>query len=95
MTATSTIATLLRTRATVVWLGLIAATLVSWALGTDHGFDDHRAASTLIMLVAFTKVRFVGLYFMELRESPAALRLIFEGHCVVVSAAVLGYYLAT
>jgi hypothetical protein len=91
----STAITLLRTRATPVWFALIAATLVSWVLGTDHGLDDARVASTAILLVAFTKVRFVGLYFMELRDSPTALRLIFEGYCVVVFAAVLGTYLAT
>jgi hypothetical protein len=91
----STLTSLLRTRATVVWLGLICATLISWTLGTDHGVADHRLASTLIMLVAFTKVRFVGLYFMELRDAPAPLRLVFEGYCVVIFAAVLGTYMAT
>jgi predicted signal transduction protein with EAL and GGDEF domain len=91
----STATTLLRTRATTVWFALIAATLVSWALGTDHGLGDHRAASTVILLVAFTKIRFVGLYFMELRDAPIALRIIFEGYCIVVFAAVLGTYLAT
>ena len=57
--------------------------------------SSHRAASTLILAVAFTKVRLVGLYFMELREAPTVLRLIFEAYCVVVFAAMLGLYLAT
>jgi hypothetical protein len=33
------------------------------------------------------------LYFMELRETPAALRGLFEGYCIVVCTAVLGTFL--
>lgn len=92
----ATIAPLLKTRVTAVWFALICATIVSWVLGTDHGLGseaDHRAASAVILAVAFTKVRFVGLYFMELRDAPLALRGIFEGYCLVVFAAVLGMFL--
>jgi hypothetical protein len=88
----------MKTRITAVWLALICATVLSWVLGTDHGLgsaSDHRAASTAIISVAFTKVRFVGLYFMELRDAPLALRGVFEGYCIVVFAAVLGMYLAS
>ncbi len=35
----------------------------------------------------------VALYFMELREAPRTLRVMFEGYCVAVLAAVLGTYL--
>lgn len=85
---------LLRTRATAVWSVLIAATLVSWWLGTDHGFgDDHRAAGVAILLVAFFKARLVGLYFMELRQAPIALRAVLEGYCVVVCAALIVMFL--
>jgi hypothetical protein len=45
------------------------------------------------MLVAFIKVRFVGLYFMELRDAPHVLRGLFEGYCLVVCAMILGFYL--
>jgi len=93
-----TLVPLLRTRATGVWLVLILATLTSWRLGTDHGFGSHSGhsvASSVIVLVAFVKVRLVGLYFMELREAPIALRGLFEGYCLVVCALVLTMYLAT
>ncbi len=62
-------------------------------MGTDHVFDDATLAGSLILLVAFIKVRFVGLYFMELRHAPIPLRLVFEGWCLVVCSAVIGMFL--
>lgn len=85
---------LLRGPFMVVWFVLIGATLVSWHLGADHGIQNHRVATVLILLVAFIKVRFVGLYFMELRNAPIRLRRIFETHCVIVCSVVEGLYLA-
>jgi caa(3)-type oxidase subunit IV len=85
--------TLLKSRISIVWLVLIAATLVSWKVGTDHGVHAH-LATVIVLLVAFIKVRLVGLYFMELRESPLPLRLIFEGYCVVVCTTLIIMYLA-
>jgi heme/copper-type cytochrome/quinol oxidase subunit 4 len=82
-------ATLFRTRATAVWVLLIVATIASWILGTDHGISNHTYASIAILLIAFIKVRFVGLYFMELREAPAVLRGLFEAYCFMVCTAVI------
>jgi heme/copper-type cytochrome/quinol oxidase subunit 4 len=84
---------LLRGPFTIVWFVLIAATLLSWYLGSDHGVHDHRVTTVVIMLVAFIKVRFVGLYFMELRDAPTPLRIMFEAHCAIVCSAVLIVYL--
>lgn len=92
----STMASLVRTRATAVWSVLVLATIVSWLLGTDAsgGSDgDHSMASIVIVLIAFVKVRLIGLYFMELREAPMSLRGLFEGYCAAVCAVVLGMYL--
>jgi Prokaryotic Cytochrome C oxidase subunit IV len=82
---------LLRTPASAVWIFLIAATVVSWTLGTDHGFgpNGYTLASVLILLIAFIKVRFVGLYFMELREAPMLLRGLFETYCIAVCTLVI------
>jgi caa(3)-type oxidase subunit IV len=85
--------TLLKSRVSLVWLVLIAATLISWKIGTDHGVHAH-LATVIVLLVAFIKVRLVGLYFMELREAPLPLRLIFEGYCVVVCTTLIIMYLA-
>jgi heme/copper-type cytochrome/quinol oxidase subunit 4 len=89
----STFAALLRTRSTPVWFLLIAATLLSFWLGTDHGLSSAEARSIVIFVVSFVKIRFVGLYFMELREAPIVLRSIFEGYCLVVCVGLIGFYL--
>jgi hypothetical protein len=87
------LASLLKSRISLVWLALILATLVSWTVGGDHGLTA-RLATTIVVLVAFTKVRFIGMYFMELRHAPLPLKLIFEGYCLVIGAVVLIMYLA-
>lgn len=86
--------TLVRSNATVAWLVLTALTVVSWALGTGHGFGgNHVPASLVIFVVAVFKLRLVGLYFMELREAPLQLRGAFEGYCVVLLGLLIGMYL--
>src|ERR1700749_586749 len=84
---------LLRGPFMVVWFVLIAATLLSWYLGAERGVQNAHLATVLIVIVAFIKWRFVGLYFMELRDAPVPLRLIFEAQCLTVCAVVLGVYL--
>jgi caa(3)-type oxidase subunit IV len=85
--------TLLRTPATAAWIVLILATVVSWTLGTQHGFSNYTLASVVILIIAFIKVRLVGLYFMELREAPPVLRGLFEAYCIIVCAVVVGTFL--
>ncbi len=82
----------IRTPATVVWALLILATLVSWILGTQHGIHDHTLASVVILLIAFIKLRLVGLYFMELREAPVVLRGLFEAYCIIVCTVVVAVF---
>ena len=86
--------TLIRTNSTVTWLALVALTLISWFLGTDHGFNsaNHAGASVAIFVVAVFKLRLVGLYFMELRGAPRSLRGIFEGYCVSLLVLLIGMY---
>jgi caa(3)-type oxidase subunit IV len=75
--------TVVRTNASLVWFLLCALTIVSWALGTNHGFGGHHLpASLVIFAVAVFKVRLVGLYFMELKMAPTVLRGLFEGYCL-------------
>jgi len=89
------VTSLLRTPASVVWIVLVAATAFSWTLGTDHGLgpDTQRLAGIAILAVAFIKVRFIGLYFMELREAPSVLRGVFELYCAAVGTLVLTLFL--
>lgn len=84
---------LLRNRITVVWFFLIGGALMSTDLGTGHGISSHQVASVVIMLVAFTKVFLVGMYFMELREAPNVLRGVFTGYCLLVFSVVTGMFL--
>jgi hypothetical protein len=77
-------------RVTAVWLVLIAATLCSWEW--VRGSGDHRLASSAALLIAFVKVRLIGLEFMELRAAPFLLRLIFELWTVVACTGMLALY---
>ena len=88
-------AELLRSSASAAWAFLVVATVVSWALGTDHAFvDSMETASLIVLVVAFVKVRFVGLYFMELKDAPLPLRALIESYCLVVCCLTIGFYLA-
>lgn len=82
-----TIVPLLRTRTSIVWLALILATLLTWSLGGSHHTPGMGGGSSLagisIILIAFIKIRFIGMYFMELRHAPLALRGVFEVYCAV------------
>jgi len=62
-------------------------------VGTDHGLSSGKARALLILAIAFIKVRFIGLYFMELRAAPLLLRALFETYCVFVCLVMMGAYL--
>jgi hypothetical protein len=80
-------------RVALVWAGLVGATLLSWWLGAEHGISNVRTASVVVLVVAFAKVRFVGLHFMDLRSAPPALRGAFEAWCLTVALLVIVLYL--
>ena len=84
---------LFRTRATLIWLLLVAATAASWALGHGAGFHALRDASVGIIVVAFIKVRFVMLDFMELRRAPVPMRIAAEVWVAAICAALIVLYL--
>jgi hypothetical protein len=80
-----------RGRAGVSWLVLIAATLLSYALGAEH--DPGSVTVVAVLGIAAFKIRLVGLDFMELRSAPIPLRVAFEGYCVVLWGVLSGLYL--
>lgn len=82
---------LLHGKTTLVWLFLVVATIVSWQVGTHGGSAE--VSTTIVMAVAFVKIRFVGLWFMELKDAPLPLRGLFEGYVVLVGLAVIIMYL--
>jgi caa(3)-type oxidase subunit IV len=83
-----------RTNASLIWVLLCALTIVSWALGTNHGAGagHHLPASLVIFAVAVFKVRLVGLYFMELKMAPRVLRGLFEGYCLGLLGLLTGMF---
>jgi hypothetical protein len=84
----------IRTRASLAWLLLVALTLSSWVLGATQGLaDEYPVASIAIVLTAIFKIRLVGLYFMELRDAPGALRWGFEGYCLALGILLCVMYL--
>lgn len=85
-------ANLLRTRTTLVWLILVAATALSWRMGHSTGFQDIRYASVTIIVVTFIKVRYVILDFMEVRHAPVLMRLIGETWVLVICAVLIALY---
>jgi hypothetical protein len=79
-------------RLSLVWLILVGVTALSWAAG--HGLvealDLARAA---VIGVAFFKVRYVILDFMEIRHAPVAMRMVGELWAVLVCATLIGLYI--
>jgi caa(3)-type oxidase subunit IV len=73
------------------WVILIAATIVSWAIGAEHGTGSLLAV--VVLAIAAIKARLVGLDFMELRQAPIPLRAVFECYCVGMWALLSGLYL--
>lgn len=81
-------------RNVVVWVLLVAATLVSWSVGIDHGMD-YRISTIVVLLVTFVKVYLVGQNFMELREATLLLRALFNSICVTMCTVLIAMYLVT
>jgi hypothetical protein len=64
----------LSTRAAVVWLALVAATMLSWEIRTGAVLTE-RVGSTIILVIAFSKVLGVIFEFMEIRWAPLMARV--------------------
>ncbi|MCK9504101.1 MAG: cytochrome C oxidase subunit IV family protein [Porticoccaceae bacterium] len=79
---------------TWIWLLLVALTTMSWEVG-DGGASAGIGTSLvtpLLLLVAFFKVRLVGLHFMELKTAPLPLRILFESWVAAVCGLLLLIY---
>ena len=64
-------------RLAVIWAAMFALTLLSYAAG--EGSIHHAAAGVAsVVALAFLKVRFVLLDFMEVRHAPLLLRAVLE-----------------
>ena len=83
---------LLRTRSTAIWLLLVVATLLSWAMG--HGFAGPSQAGVAILVIALIKFRCILFEFMELRDAPKAMRLAGNLWCLLLAIVLVGLFLA-
>jgi heme/copper-type cytochrome/quinol oxidase subunit 4 len=82
--------------ATPVWALLFSATCVSWVLGShdvSRSGLSLRLTSMAVMLIAMAKIRFVLIYFMELKRAPLIWRVVFETWVVLVSIGLFTTYL--
>ncbi|GAA1750565.1 cytochrome C oxidase subunit IV family protein [Aeromicrobium alkaliterrae] len=76
------------TRLVTIWAGLVAATVLSWLLGVEHAADDvfsREAVAALLVAITAVKVWYVGLDFMEVRESAPWLRWLFTAWLAATS----------
>lgn len=91
----SSVKTLLLHRGSLICLFLIAATILSWDLAAAHGgglVGNVRWVTTIVMVIAFVKVRFVIQYIMEADVAPLLLRILTEAWVVIGCAFVLRTY---
>jgi hypothetical protein len=72
-------------------MALVAATLVSWGFGHGWGLDP-QAAGIAVIIIAFVKIRYVILDFMELRTAPLGMRVAAEAWCIVVCSTLVLLY---
>jgi Prokaryotic Cytochrome C oxidase subunit IV len=84
----------LSTRASTVWLALVAATMLSWEIRTRAALTQ-RAGSTIILVIAFSKVLGVIFEFMEIRWAPLAARVAAIVWATAMCAVLTALYLMT
>jgi heme/copper-type cytochrome/quinol oxidase subunit 4 len=84
----------LRHRLTIVWLALMVATCVSTWMLSLHEFGA-LVATVGVLVIAGVKIHLVMENFMELRDGPTPVRVLYAGWIVVAVGVILGFYLAT
>lgn len=78
-------------RQTAVWLVLVAATVLTAVVGLEqHGGST--AVGLVLLAVAFIKIRFVALDFMEVRDAPLPLRVLVEAYVAVTFVVLVMIY---
>jgi hypothetical protein len=72
---------LLDRRLTAVWLALMVITVLSWWMSEINGIQ---LGALLVVVLAFVKVRFVALEFMDLRLTSKRVRTVTESVLVLL-----------
>ncbi|WP_313805986.1 cytochrome C oxidase subunit IV family protein [Sphingobium sp.] len=68
-----------------VWLILVAATLASYLFQLKAIGRHPQQLGTAVLLIAFFKVRLIGMRYMELHDSTLALRLAFDAWVAIMA----------
>ena len=84
---------MIRSRITLIWMLLVAATAASWAVGHGLGLHAARDAGIAVIVVAFVKVRLVILDFMEIRHAPLTMRIAGESWVAAICTVLILLYL--
>jgi len=71
-----------------VWAALVALTLLSFELQRQARVGSG-LVGLAVLLIAFYKVRLIGMRYMELRDAPLALRLAFDGWVIGFASVLL------
>jgi hypothetical protein len=85
----------LRGRLTLVWMLLVAVTLVSWWLGArgESGrLEVNLSAAAGIVAIALVKIRLVFWHFMEVRSAPSLLRWNCDGWLAFLALMLIALY---
>lgn len=80
------------TRTNVVFAILVLITCFSWE--TVQSVESQafaRSTGVIAVAIAFIKVRFIMLDFMEIRHAPLLLRVASQAWIVIVGAGVIGF----
>jgi hypothetical protein len=84
---------LVNQRATYAYAGLLLVTALAFWLTVGHGAASLNEAQSVIwaevILLAYVKVRWILLDFMELRSAPIRLRLLFESSAIALAAGMI------
>lgn len=84
---------IVKSRITLLWLVLLAATLVSWEAVEGIAWLHHpRLAGAVVVGIAFIKARYIMLDFMELRDAPPPMRLFAEAWWLLVGGIVIAAF---
>lgn len=83
----------LRGRLTLVWLLLVAVTLVSWRVGAHGGrLEVNLPVTALVVAIALVKTRLVFWHFMEVRNAPSWLRWNCDGWLAFLALMIFALY---
>lgn len=82
-----------RDRVVPVWMLLVVATIFSCELfGISASQQVQKYTGIGVIVIAFLKARFIGLDFMELRNAPTVVRVVFESWILIICSVLASLY---